>query len=351
MRQLGVGVIGTGMAFERLHLPAYRSLPAQYRIVALCNENVDEARSWAQRLGLPPDSVEPDPDQLARRDDVDVIDIIVPIPDNFPMTQRIAQAVAHSSKGIICEKPLAANRKEANAARKLPQKYGIPIMIAENYRFDEETNRLRQMVAEKWVGDPVFFIQNRVLDMPRKMLGNTFEATEWRQHPDFHGGVILDTGVHDIAALHHILGPVSEVHAYGVPQDDDFAPYAVLQAALKFSSGVIGQYTFYTAGREPQRPLVGLRLFCTAGMLYLEQRDCGIVNVFHEDGRSEQVPYTPGQGYRRELLNFHDHLTTGAPLQVPPETEFGDTSVLLAMLRSAEDGKRVVLEPEPAFAH
>ena len=351
MRQLGVGVIGTGMAFERLHLPAYRSLAAQYRIAALCNEDVDEARAWATRLGLPQDSVEEDPGQLARRDDVDVIDIMVPIPDNFRMTQRIAEVVAHSDKGVICEKPLAANRKEANAARKLPQKYGIPIMIAENVHFDEETNRLRQMVAEKWVGDPVHFIQNRVLDMPHKMRRDTFESAEWRQHPDFRGGVILDTGVHDIAALHHIFGPVSEVHAYGVPQDDDFAPYAVLQASLRFAGGVIGQYTFYAAGGEPQRPLVGLRVFGTAGMLYLEERDCGIVNVFHDDHRSEQVPYTPGQGYRRELLNFHDHLTTGAPLQVPPETEFGDTSVLLAMLRSAEDGRRVVLEPEPAFAH
>jgi hypothetical protein len=136
-----------------------------------------------------------------------------------------------------------------------------------------------------------------------------------------------------------------------VPQNDDYAPYAALQAALKFSSGVIGQYTFYAAGREPQRPLVGLRIFCTGGMLYLEERGCGVINVFHDDGRSQQISYTPDQGYRQELLNFYDHLTNGTPLQVPPEIEFGDTNVMLAMLRSAEDGKRVVLEPEPAFAH
>lgn len=189
MRQLGVGILGTGRAFEGLHLPAYQSLTAQYRIVALCDEEIVRARAWAQRPGLPAAAVEREPRQLALRDDVDVIDILVPIPDSFSMTQRMAEAVAGTSKGIICEKPLAANRQEANAARKLASKHGIPIMIAEHFRYDEENNRLRQMVADRWVGDPIYCVQNRVLDTPTQMRRDTCEATDWRQHPEFRGGV------------------------------------------------------------------------------------------------------------------------------------------------------------------
>jgi predicted dehydrogenase len=36
MERLKVGIIGTGMAFERLHHPAYQELRANYQIVALC---------------------------------------------------------------------------------------------------------------------------------------------------------------------------------------------------------------------------------------------------------------------------------------------------------------------------
>lgn len=352
MKQLRVGVIGTGMAFDRLHMPAYKALTEQFKIVALCDSDIDKAKSWAHKLGIPEQHVTDDPVALAQRDDVDVIDIIVPIGDNFHVTERVAEAIQHSGKGIICEKPLAPTMEQALAARELPTKYGIPILIAENYRYNEEVQMIRNLLQEKRVGDPVFFIQHRVMNTPEEMLKNKFAAKEWRHHPEFPGGVILDTGVHDMGALHEYFGPVDEVHAYGVPQDDDFAPYAVLQANMRFESGLTGQFTFYSAGKEMQRPFIGLRIFCTGGMIYLEERDAGTVNVAHHDGHEEQLAYKPQQGYYRELLNFHRHMTEGEPLASPPEIEFGDTHTLLAMLRSANEGKpvQVTREPEPALA-
>lgn len=37
---------------------------------------------------------------------------------------------------------------------------------------------------------------------------NTFAATEWRQYPEYPGGTILDTTVHDMAALRHMQGGI-----------------------------------------------------------------------------------------------------------------------------------------------
>ncbi|HHW09062.1 MAG TPA: Gfo/Idh/MocA family oxidoreductase [Firmicutes bacterium] len=344
MKQLRVGIVGTGMAFERLHLPAYQQLTEKYKITALCDDDPNKAFIWAERLGLDRSAVAADPATLARRDDVDVIDIMVPIEINYTVTEQVAEAIAHSHKGIICEKPLGATEEEIEAARELPAKYGVPILIAENYRYNEENIQIQRLVQEKRVGDPIYFIQNRVMDMPADMRKNTFAAKEWRQHPEFPGGVILDTGVHDIAALQMIFGAVSEVHAYGVPQEADYAPYAVIQANLRFESGFIGQFSMFTTGKEAQRPLIGLRIMCSHGEIYLEERDCGTVNVAYNDGRSEQIPYKPQQGYYRELLNFYNHMTHGEPMAVTPEIEFGDTKVMLAMLRSAKEGRPVKVE-------
>lgn len=350
MKQLRVGIVGTGMAFDRLHLPAYRALTEQYKIVALCDSALDKAKSWATKLGIPAENVTDDPVVLARRDDVDVIDIMVPIADNFKVTEDVARAIRQTNKGIICEKPLAPTMEQARAARELPTKYGIPILIAENYRYNEEVRKIQQLLTEQRVGEAVYFIQNRVMNMPEEMLQNKFAAKEWRQHPDFPGGIIFDTGVHDMAALHMYFGAVEEVHAYGVPQDDDFAPYAVLQANMRFQTGFTGQFTFYSAGKEMQRPLIGLRIFCTGGMIYLEERDAGTINVAYNDGRTEQISYTPQQGYYWELLNLYNHMTKGEPLEVPPEIEFGDARTMLALLRSAEEGKAVRIEREPVYA-
>src|SRR5690625_7386724 len=114
------------MAFERLHWPAYQQLTSQYKIVALCDDEPGKAKAWAHRLGIGEENVTDDPRELARRDDVDVIDIIVPIEMNRYVTEQVAEVITGTHKGIICEKPLAGNLEEARIASELPRKYAVP---------------------------------------------------------------------------------------------------------------------------------------------------------------------------------------------------------------------------------
>lgn len=339
---LRVGVIGTGMGFERLHLPAFQELQDRYQIYALCDEDRARAEYWAQRLQIPPERVYTDFREMVRRDDLDVVDVSVPIPDNLPVTQAVAAGAAPSLRGIICEKPLAANREQAEVARELPRRYQIPILIAEQYRYNEEIDWIRDWIWQGRIGRVWYFMQNRVVNFPADMWKDTFAAREWRQHPDFPGGIITDTAVHDIAAIRHIFGAVDRVQAFGNPIDADFAPYGVLQANLLFKSGFIGHFTFACFGPEIQRPLVGLRIFGEQGQIYLEERDAGVVNVFFPDGTSQPIPYRPQRGFYRELLNFHKALIGEEAISVPPEMEFGDLMTVLAMLESAEKGGQPV---------
>ncbi len=341
MKKLRVGIIGAGMAFDRLHLPAYREMPDKYQIAAVCDEKRETAEKWAAQLGLDKESVYTDHREIAGRENIDCFDIMVPIEKNFTVTEDVARI---ARKPIICEKPLAPNPEQARAHRDLSKKYGVPILIAENYRYNEEVNMIRDMVRTKRVGDVVYFIQNRVYAFPIDMKKDTFAATEWRQHPQYPGGTILDTTVHDMAALRHILGAVDRLQAFGVPQDDDFSPYAVVNVNMRFHSGVTGQFSFYCSGVEMQRPLVGLRLFGTRGMIYLEERDCGIINVAHNDGRREQVPYRPQRGFYNELLNFYNAAIGKEPLAVTPEMEFGDAMTVFAILDSIRENRIVQVD-------
>ena len=345
MRKLRVGIIGTGMAFERLHYPAFMELQDRYEIKALCDADSGKAAEWARRLNIPEQEVFNDYNEMIKKADVDMFDIMVPIGQNFVVTEEAARA----GKPIICEKPLAPNMEQARACAELPKKYGVPIMIAENYRYNEEVDLIRDMVRTEKAGRPVYFLQNRVMNFPQDMLKNKFAAKEWRQHPEFPGGIILDTAVHDIAALRHFFGAVDEVHAYGVPQDDQWAPYAVINSNIKFRSGVTGQFTFYCAGREMQRPLTGLRIFCSNGMIFLEERDCGTINVAYDDGRMEQVPYRPQRGYYNELLNFYNAAVGKEPISVPPEMEYGDTKMVLDIIRSIQEGRAIKVDDVPEY--
>lgn len=337
MQKLTVGIIGVGMAFERLHYPAFQKLQDKYEIRALCDVDPEKTIKWANNLNLSQENTYTDWEEMLKRDDLDVIDIMVPIELNKKITQGVAKRASNRRIGIICEKPLASTPEEALAARDLAKKYGVPIMIAENYRYNEEYNIIRDLVRTRHVGDVVYFMQNRFDDFPAKMKKDTFQAKEWRQHPEYQGGDLIDTALHDIAALRHIFGPLDKLQAFGSRQEADYSPYAVINVNLRFKTGITGQFSFFSSGKEMQRPLIGLRIFGTEGMIFLEEKTAGTINVAYNDGRAEQIPYKPEAGYYNELLNFYNALTGNEPISVTPETEFGDFRTIQDIMRSIRE--------------
>lgn len=347
MEKFKVGVIGTGLAWERLHYPAFRELSDKYEIRAICDSNRERVERWGQILGLDPfRDIFIDFQPMIERDDLDVIDILVPIPQNHP----VAEIVARTGKAIILEKPMGATYQQALATRDLPRRYGIQMMIAENYRYSEEFNILRDLVREKKVGDTVFFIYHSTSCFPCAMTKDTFSAAEWRQHPAYPGGDILDAAIHNLAGIRHIFGGIKHLQAFGVPQNDDFSPYAVVTVNLQFMSGVIGEFSYYPAGREPQKPLIGLRIFGANGMIYLEDTKCGMINVFYNDGGHEIIHFRPMRGYYNELLNFYNALTGKEAIAVPPEMEIGDLRTIYAILQSISEEEIVKVDKIREYA-
>lgn len=346
-QQLNVGIIGTGMAFEKLHYPAYKELEDCFNIVALCDTDLAKAYYWAKNLELGAENIYENFREMVKREDIDLFDIMVPIPLNYIVTEEVARKVAGTGKGIICEKPAAGNLEDAQAHRELPEKYDVPIMIAENYRYNDETNMIRDMVGNKKIGEIYYFIHNRYLDFPADMTKDKFPAREWRQYPEYPGGAILDSGIHDLAALRHIFGDVDKLQAFGKAQEAAYSPYSVVTVNLRFKSGVPGLFSFFCTGKETQAPSIGLRIFGTLGMIYLENRDCGIINIAYNDGSSEQIPYTPQRGYYNELLNFYNFYFHREPLFVTPEMGYGDTKMVLDILRSISEEAIIATNEEP----
>lgn len=346
MKKIRVGIIGAGMAFERLHYPAYQKLSDKFEIRAICDTDLQKTSKWQEILGLPSENIYSDYREMSKRNDLDAFDVMVPIELNYSVPEEIARA----GKPVIMEKPLAPTREQALKAEKLPDRFQIPIMVAENYRYNEEINVIRDLVETGEIGTVYYFMQNRVVNFPDDMLKNKFPAKEWRQHPEFPGGVFYDTGIHDIAALRHIFGAVHSVHAFGVKQEKDFSPYSVIQANLLFKSGITGQFTFFCAGNEAQRPLIGLRIFGGGGMIYLEERDCGTINVAYGNGRGRQIPYEPQMGFYYELLNFYKAAAGEEPLAVTPELEYGDALTMFAIMDSLAKQEIINVDQKAEFA-
>lgn len=339
MQRIRLGIIGTGFAWERLHWPALQELSAEYEIVALCDRVREKAASWAGRLGLGADRVYDDYQLMLQRADIDAVDILVPIALNY----QVAQKAAEARKAIILEKPLAPTMDQAKAALELPRKYGVPLLVAENYRYSEEFNLIRDLVRQKRIGEPIYGIYHNASCFPCSMTQDTFAATEWRQHPDYPGGDFLDAALHDLAGLRHVFGAVDRLQAFGHPQKHDYSPYRSYHVNMNFANGVIVQYTFFAGGKEWQRPLVGLRIVGTQGQIYLEEKSCGVINLFLP-GAHEMIPFKPDRGYYNELKNFAKAWQRQEPIAVPPEMEYGDVHTVFAVLDSIRNGSVVEVD-------
>ncbi len=347
MRKIRLAVIGTGLAWERLHYPAIQEMGDKYEITALCNRTRSDAENFAKKINLDLKNVYEDYTEMLKRDDIDAVDILVPIDLNYKVSRDVAQA----GKDFICEKPMAPDMEQAKMYLELSKKYDVRIMIAENFRYNEENTVIRNLINSGKIGEVMYFIRNNISCFPCEINEDTFASTEWRQHPDFRGGAFLDAALHDIAGMRHIFGGVECVQAFGKRQSEDYSPYVSVNTNLLFQSGVSGQFTYCPSGIELQRPLVGFRIFGRKGEIYLEDKSCGIINVAYNDGTSEQIKYTPERGYYNELLNFYNAMNDKEEIYVTPEIEYRDVKTVFDILKSISERKVVFVDGEKAYTN
>ena len=219
----------------------------------------------------------------------------------------------------------------------LKNKYNVKVMVAENFRYEEENNIIKDIISKGTIGEIMYFIQNTGADFENDMSGNTFAAKEWRQHPQYKGGIFLDGGIHDIARMRHLFGDIASIYACGRAQQEDYNQYMTINALIKFKNNVTGMYSYYAQGTEKQIPPVGLRLFGTLGSVYLESKSKGVIQVFYNDGKVENRNFTPAMGYYNELLNFYDSMVTGKEIVSTPEKELGDIEAIFDILQSIDN--------------
>lgn len=340
MKTVRMAVIGTGMAWDRLHLPALQELGDKYKIVAMANPTKEKLVRAADKIGLSHDNIYGDYHEMLKRDDIDVVNVVVPISLNY----IVSKDVVNAGKNLICEKPLAPNMDQAVDFVKLQKEKNVKVMIAENFRYNEENNIIKNLVSENRIGDILYFIKNNITDFEKDMIEDTFAAKEWRQHPEFKGGMILDAGVHDIAGIRYIFGDIEKVSAFGSSIQHEYSPYNNINCNLLFKSGVIGYYVYCCKGKEAQKPAIGFRIIGTKGMIYLEEKTCGIINIFYNDGGHEIINYRPKRGFYNEFANFYETLVNNQEIHVTPLVEFGDTKLIFALLESAENKQVVTIE-------
>jgi len=329
MAPIRLALIGAGIFARDAHLPAIQGLGDTYDVVAVHSRTRAKAEKLAALVGA---DVVDELDALLARDDIEAVDLVLPI---SAMPDVIRKAL-DAGKHIISEKPAAP---DITAGRDLLAEYAQHAdqiwMVAENWRYESAFTRAAELVQAGEIGRPAMCHWVIYGDVGPD---NKYYHTPWRRDSSFQGGFILDGGVHQIAAMRLVLGEIAEVSAVVTQVRDDLPPADTLNAALRFESGLTGMYSITYAAPAPWPGM--LHIAGDQGALRVQPGEIEVTTA----GGTSRTDRTDRAGVEGEFAAFAAAIREGTSHRNAPEQGMQDVAVIEAMLRSAETGQRVRVE-------
>jgi predicted dehydrogenase len=324
-----LGMIGAGIFAREAHAPSLNNLSDTFEVAAVYSRTEESARQLASLFPNSPD-IYTDMDALLARDDIDAVDIIMPI---YLLPDTVRKALA-AGKHVISEKPIAPTVAEGKQLLEDVKAHRNQVwMVGENWRYEDGLTKGRDLVQSGQIGTPYIFHWAIHIQLDPS---NKYYQTAWRRDNSHPGGYILDGGVHHIAGLRMILGEVKSVAAHTTQNRPDLPPVDTVAASIEMESGLIGTYTVtYSKGvnRETALHIVG-----SEGELQVRRgdvtliRDGEAVQTFEED-RYDSV--------QKELSAFARAINDGEGLRATPQEALQDVAIVEAFLESARQGKHI----------
>jgi UDP-N-acetylglucosamine 3-dehydrogenase len=233
MEKLRVGVIGCGSIAIHRHLPEYKS-NKDVEIVAVCDINEERAQATAEKYEA---KAFTNYEELLSSGLVEAVSVCTPNYLHAPITIAALNAGLH----VLCEKPMATSKQEAEAMIAAAKESGKKLMIAHNQRFVPSHQRARQLIARGEIGKIYSFRTAFGHGGPEGWSVDGKESWFFEKEKAFVGAM-GDLGVHKTDLLRYVLGEeITEVGSFVETSAKEFADVddnAV--CVLKTESGIIG---------------------------------------------------------------------------------------------------------------
>lgn len=163
------------------------------RVVAVASRNPETASAFAAAhdIGRSHGSYE------ALLADAEVDAVYVPLPNNLHAEWAIK--AAEQGKHVLCEKPLALGRAQAQAMFDATQRHGVMLLESYPYFFQPQTGDLLALLNEGAIGS-VRSMQASFGYMLSNPQGNI------RLRPELGGGALLDAGSYVLSLVRLVMG-------------------------------------------------------------------------------------------------------------------------------------------------
>jgi predicted dehydrogenase len=325
---INFGIVGFGLHAVKRLMPGFASAK-NCQVVALSRRDLQKARESALQFHIPLGFASAE--ELCRSPEVDAVFVTTP---NSCHLQDVLLAI-QCRKHVLCEKPMAINADECRQMVEAAHRSKVVLGVAQVFRFEESTRRLRERVAAGQIGKPIFARSEFSLS------AGPGHARTWLNNLAIAGGgPIADVGVHCVDALRYILqDEVARVSAFGFSDRNSGDVESAAALLLEFARGTLGTVavSFRAEYRTP------LEFVGEAGVL---RADNGLtvdrpINLELCRGGLvvENETISNHDAYARQVDAFAAAVEAKADFSVPGEEGWQNQEILDAAYRSMKSGK------------
>jgi scyllo-inositol 2-dehydrogenase (NADP+) len=334
--EIGVAVIGFGLAGQVFHAPFVSAVPG-LRLEVIVQRKGDEAGK-----AYPSARILRSVEEALKDAKVQLVVVGTPNETHFDLAKQALLAGKH----VVIDKPFAATSAEAGELKELAEKQGVVLAPFHNRRWDGDFLTVRRLLAEEAVGRLVTYESHfdRFRPLPRE---NT-----WKEGANAANGLLMDLGPHLVDQALALFGAPVGITA-SVRKDRD-------KTEIEDAFDITLEYPGYSGQH-------GLRAHCRSSMLACDAAPRfllhGTKGSFKKYGLDPQEPALVG-GARVPRAGEGEWLAepesawgtlTVAPVPADPgnlvrtnvKTELGDYRGYYANVRDAINGAaKLAVTPE-----
>ena len=342
------GLIGYG-AWGSFHAKAIEATASAelIAIAASSQETAEKARNHHQA------DVYTDYTQLLMRDDIDVVDIVVPNHLHHEVALRALQAGKH----ILLEKPMALTVEACEELNREASHRGLTIQIGFELRYSPLWGTVKQMIDEGKLGA----LKTASIHLSRFPYRNG--ADGWRKDASRVGNWILEEPVHFYDLVKWYFGGQEEavsVYALGNSRhaaDENSGLFENINTSISFSKGGFAtvNQTLAAYGHNLTGEFIGTSGVLQAKWLGASDRirnpEYQLVYFDGQTHREIEINKMPGELFELEyqLEHFTQRIAEGRQPDVSGEDGLWAVKLSLAAQDSIVSGQIVALSPTAAI--
>ena len=334
---VGFGIVGSG-TMAVVYAEALARYVDSAHLVAIAGGR--RATALAADYGVPALG---SPDELFGRSDIDAVVLATPHTTHLPYTRAAAAAGKH----VYVEKPMAVTVEECDAMIAACEDAGVRLTVAKQSRQNPATVEARRIIEAGEIGEV------RMIRILSSTVGWDVSPDSWIGDPA-EGGAYLDWGVHGVDALRWLTG-ANAVSVYaqmanygGLPAPDTSAMvHYVMDSGAMVQVWMSYEFPPPGLGTNFQFMIVGSTGMLNLHRYYLERStETGWEEIFRwepwdwiTDAKNERrIGLTA-----RQVQQFGEAVTSGAPLLVAAEEGRAAVEMCQAAILSARTGQAVTL--------